>query len=158
MSTHAEISPKAKTRLRLMQLTDLPQVLEVEKRAYTFPWSARLFEDCLQVGYLCWVLEVEQQLAGYGLMMLAAGEAHVLNLCVDPQFQGQGYGRKILEHLLVCAQKNKAEEVFLEVRVSNLVAIALYDKAGFNQIGIRKNYYQHGQVKEDAIMLAKSLL
>lgn len=158
MNLQADLSLKAKARLRLMQLTDLPQVLEIEKRAYTFPWTVRLFEDCLRAGYLCWILEVENQLAGYGLMMLAAGEAHVLNLCVDPQFQGQGYGRKILEHLLTCARKNKAEEVFLEVRVSNLVAITLYDKVGFNQIGIRKNYYQNGQFKEDAIILAKSLL
>ncbi len=87
---------------------------------------------------------------------MAVGEAHILNISVDPAEQKQGVGRKMLEHLISIA-RGKAESVFLEVRPSNIHAIALYEDMGFNEIGVRKGYYPAEHGREDAIMLALQL-
>ena len=90
---------------------------------------------------------------GYCILSMAVGEAHVLNICVAPAEQGQGIGRKMLEHLIETA-RGRAETMFLEVRPSNTVAIALYEDMGFNEIGVRKGYYQSEHGREDGLMLA----
>ena len=87
---------------------------------------------------------------------MAVGEAHILNISVAPNEQGQGIGRRMLEHLIELAT-GKAETIFLEVRPSNVGAIALYEKMGFNEIGVRKGYYPATNGREDAIMLALEL-
>lgn len=144
-----------KTRLRPMQAADLPTVLEIEMAAYPLPWSQQNFRDCLRVGYQAWVLELDYQIVGYGLMSIAASEAHLLNLCVHPHFQRCGYGRRILKQLLKIAKQHQTDTVFLEVRTSNQAAINLYQHMGFNQVGLRKNYYPNGNNKrEDALIFA----
>lgn len=146
------------TRLRSMQTIDLPRVMEIETLAYPFPWTLQIFTDCLRVGYTARVLEIDSHLIGYGIMSVGAGEAHILNLCVDPNQQCCGYGQRILKHLLTLAKQQKIKTVFLEVRPSNQVAINLYYKMGFNQIGIRKNYYPNGDKgHENAFMFALEL-
>jgi ribosomal-protein-alanine N-acetyltransferase len=146
-------------QMRPMQEADLPRVMEIEGAAYPFPWTLRLFKDCLQVGYNVQVLELEQKIMGYGLMSVAAGEAQILNLCVHPDWQGCGYGRYILEHLLDMARQKEVKSVFLEVRLSNEAAFHLYHQAGFNQIGERKRYYPNGDKgREDALILAMDFL
>lgn len=144
--------------LRPMQEADLPLVFTIEQLAYTHPWNLRILQDCLRVGYRAWVLLREADIIGYGFLSVAAGEAHVLNICIDPQFQGQGYGHYLLNHLLSLARQQGADTVFLEVRTSNTDAIRLYNRLGFNQIGLRKNYYPHAQGREDAIIFALTLL
>lgn len=144
-----------KTRLRPMQEADLPTVLEIEMAAYPLPWSKLNFRDCLRVGYQAWVLELDYQIVGYGLMSIAAGEAHLLNLCVHPHFQCCGYGRRLLKQLLKIAKQHRTDTVFLEVRISNQAAISLYQHMGFNQVGLRKNYYPNGtNQREDALIFA----
>lgn len=143
-------------RLRWMSHADLPQVLAIEKQNYPFPWGQDIFEDCLRVGYSCWVCTEYERILGYCLMSVAVGEAHILNISVAPTERKQGIGRKMLYHLLHIA-KGKAETVFLEVRPSNTAALALYQDVGFNQIGLRKNYYPAENGREDAIMLALHL-
>ena len=86
-----------RTRLRPMQEDDLATVLEIETAAYPLPWTKQIFRDCLHVGYNAWVLELDDQIVGYGLMSIAAGEAHILNLCVHPHLQRCGYGGQILK-------------------------------------------------------------
>jgi len=143
--------------LRPMQENDLPRVMEIERAAYPFPWTLRLFKDCLRMGYNASVLELEH-LIGYGLMSVAAGEAQILNLCVHPDWQGCGYGRYLLEHLLDLARQKEVKSVFLEVRFSNEAAIHLYHQTGFNQIGVRKRYYPNGEKgREDALIFAMEL-
>lgn len=144
--------------LRPMQLSDLTAVIDIEKMAYPFPWTFNIFCDCLQVGYRAWVLEQDGQIIGYGLMTVAVGEAHILNICVHPQRQQCGFGRYILEHLLAVAKQQAVDMVFLEVRCSNQIAFHLYTQSGFNQIGTRRNYYPsvNGQ-REDALILAMTL-
>lgn len=144
-------------RFRPMLATDLDAVMEIEVRAYTHPWTRGIFQDCLRVGYNCWLYEQEGRIQGYGVMSVAVGEAHILNLTVRPESQGQGLGRKLLKHFIGLAARHNADIVMLEVRPSNTRAVRLYEKLGFNEIGVRKDYYPAGQGREDALILALSL-
>lgn len=144
-------------RLRRMRQTDLPAVLTIEKASYRFPWEEDVFDDCFKASYSCWVCVEQETILGYGILAIGAGEAHILNICIAPAEQGKGIGRKILAHLIEVA-KDKAETLFLEVRPTNDVAIRLYQKMGFNEIGVRKGYYQAENGREDAIMFALELI
>ncbi len=139
-------------RFRPMTLTDVPDVIAVERASYSFPWSEGVFRDCIRVGYLCRVVEVEGEVAGYGIMSYGAGEAHILNICVRSDLRSQGIGRKLMHYLLERAGAAQMQDVFLEVRPSNPAAIALYVSLGFTQIGIRKAYYQAVGGREDAFV------
>lgn len=142
-------------RFRPMQEADLDEVMEIEAASYEFPWMAGIFRDCMRVGYACWVLEGLWRMDGYGVMTVAVGEAHVLNLCVRPEERRQGYGRLILHHLTAEAKRHGAQTIFLEVRPSNLGAIALYRNEGFAEVGYRRNYYPAANGREDALILAR---
>jgi [ribosomal protein S18]-alanine N-acetyltransferase len=144
-------------RLRTMTRADLPTVMEIERTNYTFPWDEDIFIDCFKVGYGCWVCEEGGKILGYCIMTMGVGEAHILNISVARDEQGQGVGRKMMEILIEVA-KGEAETMFLEVRPSNSGAIALYQKLGFNEIGTRKGYYPAENGREDAIMYALELL
>lgn len=141
-----------------MHAEDLGAVLAIERAAYRFPWSEGIFRDCLRVGYCCWVLEVDVAVAGYGIMQVAAGESHILNLCVHPAYHRQGYGRAMLSRLLEIARNHRADTALLEVRPTNAAAIALYRRLGFHEVGVRRAYYPGHGGKEDALILARSLL
>lgn len=143
-------------RLRKMTLSDLPEILTIERKNYQFPWEEDIFMDCFRAGYSCWVCEELDKVLGYSLLSMAVGEAHILNISVDPAEQKQGIGRKMMENLIEVA-RGRAETIFLEVRPSNTAAIALYEDMGFNEIGIRKGYYPAENGREDAIMLALQL-
>jgi len=143
--------------MRPMTGVDLGEVMRIELAEYPFPWTERIFADCLRVGYHCWVAEVDGEFAGYGVMSTGAGEAHILNLCIGQTFQGRGLGRALLLHLLDEAQAKGVDTVFLEVRPSNAPALALYDSVGFNCIGTRKDYYPARFGREDATLLALAL-
>ncbi len=136
---------------------ELQQVLDIENANYEFPWSRNIFLDCIKVGYRCVALQLDGVVAAYAVMSVAANEAHLLNLCVAPEYQGRGYGRVMLEHMLDAARRLHAGTCFLEVRRSNRKAIRLYHAAGFNQIGIRKDYYPAVQGREDAVTYAIEL-
>lgn len=151
----AAINPR--TEIRLMQPADLKAVAAVERAAYQYPWSLGIFRDCLLAGYYCLVLDVAGAVTGYGIMSIAAGEAHLLNLCVHPAAQRLGYGRRLLNTLLLKASDTQADKVFLEVRPSNEIALRLYRSAGFEQIGVRPAYYQAEHGREDAVILAATL-
>jgi len=144
-------------QIRPMMEIDLPEVAAIEQQSYTFPWSENIFRDCLRVGYTCRALDLAGQIIGYGVMSLGAGEAHILNVCVREQFRSVGFGRRLLEHLLERAVAAGVAEAFLEVRPSNLSAIRLYQHLGFEQIGIRRGYYQAPDGREDAIVLKREL-
>ena len=144
-------------QIRPMMEIDLPEVAAIEQKSYAFPWSENIFRDCLRVGYTCRALDLAGQIIGYGVMSLGAGEAHILNVCVREQFRSVGFGRRLLEHLLERAVAAGVAEAFLEVRPSNLSAIRLYQHLGFEQIGIRRGYYQAPDGREDAIVLKREL-
>jgi ribosomal-protein-alanine N-acetyltransferase len=151
----SEAAPAA--ALRPMRDGDLDAVMDIERRAYPFPWTRGIFRDCLRAGYPALVLVADGDVVGYGLLSVAAGEAHILNVCADPALPRQGHGRRLLRALLQQARGRGAQRVFLEVRPSNPAAIALYDAEGFNEIGRRPRYYPAASGREDAIVMALEL-
>ncbi len=144
-------------QIRPMTEADVPAVMELELRAYPFPWSEGNFRDCLRTRYHCWVCCLDSRIIGYGIMSVAVGEAQILNLCIDPDLQGQGLGRRMLERLLNEARSHDADTAFLEVRPSNRPAVALYESAGFNEVGTRRGYYPADGGREDALILGLTL-
>ena len=143
--------------LRPLKTHDIPKVLTIERQMYSYPWSEGIFKDCLKIGYSNWAFIKDGQFVGYVILSVAVGEAHILNICLDPAYQGKGLGRQFLKEVLIIAKKKNANSVFLEVRPSNTAAVKLYKKAGFKQIGQRKNYYPAADGKEDAIVLSLDL-
>lgn len=143
--------------VRPMMELDLPEIAAIEQKSYAFPWSENIFRDCLRVGYTCRAMDLAGQIVGYAVMSLGAGEAHILNVCVREEFRGVGLGKRLLEHLMERATAAGVNEAFLEVRPSNLSAIRLYERLGFEQIGIRRGYYQAPDGREDAIVLKLEL-
>lgn len=136
---------------------DLDAVWDIERRAYVYPWSRGILVDCLRVPYECDVLEQDGRVVGYTIMSLAADEAHLLNLCLDPAVHGRGLGRLLLEHVTAVAEARRARVIYLEVRPSNSRAITLYLRSGFRRIGVRPNYYRAADGREDALVLAQRL-
>ncbi|KAB7765525.1 ribosomal-protein-alanine N-acetyltransferase [Xanthomonas maliensis] len=147
----------APVTLRTMREVDLDTVMDIERRAYPFPWTRNIFRDCLQAGYPGWVMEQGGQIIGYGILSIALDEAHVLNVCIAPEAQSRGHGRTLLRALIKGAQDRGARRAFLEVRPSNPAAIALYHSEGFNEIGRRPRYYPAEHGREDALVMAIEL-
>jgi ribosomal-protein-alanine N-acetyltransferase len=139
-------------RFRPMTIPDVGSVALVERASYQFPWSEGVFRDCVRVGYLCRVVEYRNEISGYGIMSFGAGEAHVLNICIRHELRGMGVGRRLMDYLLDRAREEYMQDVFLEVRPSNTVAIGLYESMGFQRIGLRKGYYQAVGGREDALV------
>lgn len=144
--------------IRDMHHDDLPSVSDIERRSYEFPWSHGVFRDCLLAGYQCITLVRDDRVAGYAVLSVAAGEAHILNLCIDPECRALGYGERMLDEMLFRARSASVREIFLEVRPSNLTALQLYRKKGFHQVAARRAYYQAHDGREDAAVLAKKLV
>ena len=154
------IAPMAEppASIRLMTHEDMGFVSDIERRSYEYPWSHGVFRDCLLAGYQCIVLDRDERVAGYGILSIAAGEAHILNLCVDPSYRSHGYGERLLDEILFRARAASVREIFLEVRPSNQTALALYRKKGFHKISNRPAYYQAQAGREDAAVLVKKLV
>jgi ribosomal-protein-alanine N-acetyltransferase len=147
----------ALVEIRTMSYADLKSVITVEKKAYPHPWTLGIFRDCLRIGYNAWVMTLDKEIIGYGIVMLSAGEAHILNICIEPDFQKKGLGRYLLRHILKKSKQTDVDMVLLEVRRSNTAAQQLYQSEGFHELGVRKAYYPADNGREDAIILAKYL-
>lgn len=145
-------------QLRVMQASDLDAVLQVEQNAYTHPWTRAVFNDTLQAGYQAQMLLLEQDVLGYFVAMQGVDEVHLLNITVAPQYQRQGWAVMIMQAMHTWARSVLAQWSWLEVRVSNARAIHLYQRFGYQQVGLRKNYYPagHGR-REDAIVMSLQL-
>ncbi|PID49083.1 MAG: ribosomal-protein-alanine N-acetyltransferase [Proteobacteria bacterium] len=144
--------------LHPMTESDLDTVMAVEKRAYPYPWTKGIFSDCLRHNYLCLLHAKQGKLLAYCVLMLSLDELHILNLTVNPNHQKQGLGTRLLYTVEKIAQELNARECFLEVRPSNRAAICLYTKQGFNEIGLRRNYYPAKHGREDAVLMGKTLI
>lgn len=151
---NAAVLPQS--QIRTMRPADLQAVAAVELASYQFPWNIGIFRDCLLAGYQSLVLDIRGNVSGYCIMSIAAGEAHLLNICIHPSCQRLGYGRRLLVEALARAREIGVETVFLEVRPSNDVAIMLYRSLGFRLIGRRPSYYQADGGREDAVIFAAS--
>jgi len=153
MSAQLDLIP----RYRRMTAADLDAVISIEDAIYPHPWTRGNFSDSLAAGYHCWIVECGGEICGYSVVMIAAGEAHLLNLSVAAPWQRRGIGREALNFALKLARDHGAEKVLLEVRPSNGAAIALYASAGFAEIAKRRSYYPAGDSREDAIVLELTL-
>jgi [ribosomal protein S18]-alanine N-acetyltransferase len=149
--------PHAAPAYRPMCIEDLDAICAIEQRIYPFPWTRGNFADSMIAGYACTVMECDAALIGYGVVALAAGESHLLNLSVDAPWQGRGHGRALLLHHIDYARARGARIMLLEVRPSNNVARSLYRNIGFEQITVRRGYYPDIAGREDALLLGLAL-
>jgi len=137
---------------------DIEAVHAIEVMAYPYPWSPGIFADCLRAGYEGRLLLDEGWgLCGYALWSWGVGEAHLLNLCVDPRWQGRGLGHRLLQACLDEIACCDVDRILLEVRAGNDVAIGLYEGHGFVRIGLRRAYYPGPDGREDAWVMALDL-
>ena len=144
-------------RLRALNRDDLPAVMAVERDIYPFPWTEGNFQDSLAAGYDAALMEFGGHLVGYRVMLLAADEAHLLNLSVAAAWQRRGYGRQLLLATMLDARRAGARVMLLEVRPSYEAAIALYASAGFRVLGTRRGYYPAHGGREDARVMSVTL-
>lgn len=143
--------------VRPLRRDDLDAVIDIETAAYPFPWTRGIFAECLRVGYGCYGVSLDGVLAGYVILNWAAGESHLLNLCVAPGRQGQGLGALLLGRAIERAQAAGCGSMILEVRPSNPAAAAMYRRRGFRVIGRRPDYYRAPGGREDAIVMRLEL-
>jgi ribosomal-protein-alanine N-acetyltransferase len=142
---------------RPLTLDDVAYVLTVEHEVYPYPWTERILQDCIRVGYDCWLALEHDAIVAHAFVSVAAGESHLLNLSVSKKHQGKGIGKAFIDFLVDIVRTKKATVMLLEVRPSNLQAISCYDAVGFNEIGCRKDYYPAPNGKEDALLYAKEI-
>jgi len=144
-------------QLSPMREIDLDEVMAIERAIYSHPWTRGNFVDSLNAGYECRCLRLGAELLGYFVVMVAAQEAHLLNLSIDAGHQRRGLGSGLLRDAADLARRLGARNVFLEVRPSNRGAQALYTRFGFRKIGTRRGYYPAHAGREDAIVLTLPL-
>ncbi len=143
--------------LRDMTEADLDAVLRIEHNAHAHPWTRGNFSDALRSRYQCKVLEAEGIMLGYAVLMLAVDEAELLDIAIDTGRQRQCWGQKLIDAMIMLARHFGMRRMVLEVRASNRAAIALYRKAGFGDIGLRRDYYVAQNGREDAILMGREL-
>jgi ribosomal-protein-alanine N-acetyltransferase len=143
--------------LRAMAEADLPAVMAIENAIYAFPWTQGNFRDSIAACYSCWIYARNGEVIGYAVVMLAADEAHLLNLSIAAVCQKQGYGSRLLRRLCEVARAQGARLMFLEVRPSNVAGLRLYERHGFRHLGLRRAYYPAQDGREDALILSLPL-
>lgn len=140
-----------------MTESDLDAVTAAEADLHAFPWSRGNFSDSLASGYGGWLARLDGDLAGYAVVMPVVDEVHLLDISILKACQGQGFGGEFLEFLCLRAREEGKTAMLLEVRPSNVAAVALYSRAGFRKIGLRKGYYPAEQGREDALVMVRPL-
>lgn len=140
-----------------LDFNHLDSVLEIERESNPYPWTARNFSDCIEKGYYSMVLEDNERLVGFAIMAISSEESHLLNIGVNKDFRGSGFGEQLLKKMIIAAEVMGSKKIILEVRVSNKIAYRLYEKLGFHEIGERKKYYRLPEGREDAYVMSKTL-
>ena len=148
---------KSAPRFAPMRDSDLASVLAIENAVYSHPWTRGNFADSMRAAYQCWTWRSGSELLGYFVLLVAAGEGHLLNLSVAAAHQRRGHGSTMLKEVMRMARDRDASHLFLEVRPSNDGGKALYERFGFRQIAVRPNYYPAHGGREDALVLNVAL-
>jgi len=141
-----------------MTPSDVASVFAIDCQTNDFPWTQSLFEQAVASTKKTSVIEEQGEILGFSIVSYVVGEAELLNICIAKNQQGKKLGNQLLEHVLAQAKLSENHEMYLEVRASNVAALALYEKHDFNEIGRRKDYYPMKGGREDAILMARSLL
>ena len=136
---------------------DIDIALDIERESNPFPWTVKNFKDCIEKGYYSLVLKEGMKVIGFAILSVSTEESHLLNIGLAASKRGQGLGKELLEKIIMAAEVMGSKKIFLEVRISNVIAIDLYKTSGFKEIGLRKNYYRTKEGREDAILMSKSL-
>ncbi len=144
-------------KLRAWREDDIAPMAEIEQQAYPYPWSASILRDCLEAGHWGWVASSRGEIAAYAVVQAVLDEAHLLNVCVAPAWQGQGIGRGMLHWVMQQCAAREMQRMLLEVRASNIPALGLYRALGFQQDGVRKGYYPASGGREDAVLMSRAL-
>jgi ribosomal-protein-alanine N-acetyltransferase len=158
MATLPRFSPQPELEWRPLAPVDIAYVAALEAQIHAVPWTPGNFRDAIAAGYLTEAGEREGRIVVYGVMLLAPGEAQILNLSVVPDARREGLGRALLRRFIAHAARLGAEQIFLEVRVSNAAAVALYESEGFTRVGRRDAYYPAhlpDGVQEDALVMRR---
>jgi ribosomal-protein-alanine N-acetyltransferase len=145
------------TWFQAMTEEDIMAVLAIERRIYSFPWTYGNFRDSIRSGYECVLVRADEGLVGYAVAIVAAGEAHLLNLSIADAYQRSGHGARLLDHMIGLARSKHAHSLYLEVRPSNLAARRLYSRHGFTTTGVRRDYYPAAAGRENALVLSLPL-
>ena len=141
-------------RLREMSLADLDAIMHIEQRVHVHPWTRGNFTDALNSGYVCKIYEREGEMSGYAVLMPAVDEAHLLNISIAAEYQRRGLGLKLLHEIITIARGLDMRRMLLEVRLSNVAALGLYNKAGCTELSLRRGYYPAvNNRREDAIVM-----
>ncbi len=149
--------PLAELRFAHLGESDIDAIVAIEKDVYVFPWTPGNFHDSLESGYLCMGAFLHGELIAYAILMRAIDEAHLLNLAVASRWQRQGIAALFLQRLIDEAANLDCKDFYLEVRPSNLAARMLYDRFGFRQVGLRRDYYPAVTGREDALFLSRAV-
>ncbi len=157
---------KAQLEFAQFKDNDLPQIMPIENQIYPNPWSEKVMRDCIKAGYQC-IKGIDPRqtddIMCYAVMMVGYQETNLLNIGVNPAFKKMGLGSQLLHRLLLISRINHAKQMWLEVRASNQAALNLYQKFGFKEVGLRKNYYQYQDptgknIKEHAILMSRKVM
>ena len=136
---------------------DIDRVVAIEEESNPVPWTIKNFRDCIEKGYYSLVLKEDNKVIGFAILSVSTEESHLLNIGLTSLKRGRGLGRELLEKMIMAAEVMGSKKIFLEVRISNVIAIDLYKASGFKEVGLRKKYYRLKEGREDAILMSKSL-
>ena len=140
-----------------MRKSDIEIILDIERSSNPHPWAKKNFLDCLEKNYYCLVQEIQKEVSGFAIQSIAIDESHLLNIGIKKKYRRKGFGEEILNQIILFSKVMGCRKIFLEVRISNIRAIKLYEKEGFRKVDIRKNYYKLREGREDALIMVKRL-
>tara|TARA_B100001765_G_C19498386_1_gene337900 strand:- start:1118 stop:1579 length:462 start_codon:yes stop_codon:yes gene_type:complete len=140
-----------------MRKSDIEIILDIERSSNPHPWAKKNFLDCLERDYYCLVQEIQKEVSGFAIQSIAIDESHLLNIGIKKKYRRKGFGEEILNQIILFSKVMGCRKIFLEVRISNIRAIKLYEKEGFRKVDIRKNYYKLREGREDALIMVKRL-
>ena len=139
--------------IRPASFDDISSIVEIENKTNQMPWSKAQFLSSMEVGHYSVVMHKDSDIVGFAIYSPIIPESHLLNIAIDPAYQGKGLGDKLLQQIILQNRTIGVKTISLEVRVSNLPAINLYEKRGFHKDAIRPDYYS-GSPKEDALLMS----
>ena len=140
-----------------LSIRDLKDVYNLEVESYEFPWTKEILRDCILYKYDSFAVHFNDVLVGYIIAKISTPETHILNLTIASDFRKQGLGKTLIELIINDSKIRGTEDIILEVRINNIDAISLYEKLDFKRVGIRKNYYESSNGREDAYVFKLEL-